>query len=232
MDESHMERDDRTVARPVHDDPADVVRRWLAWFGWGRIVAVGVSAVLVVGGAWLLLRAPAPPVEQGLPMASPAPTAASVSSPSAVAAPSSIGGAFVVVHVAGAVRSPGVYTLHGDARLHDAVDTAGGALEEADLDRLNLAEPLVDGHRIYVPEVGVEPPVSLTSDTAVASGPVDLNRADVSVLQSLPGVGPATAAAIADDRLRNGPFASVDELDRVPGIGPSKLAALRDLVTV
>ena len=64
------------------------------------------------------------------------------------------------------------------------------------------------------------------------SGPVDLNTATVADLEQLPGVGPATAAAIVDDRTRNGPFASVDDLDRVTGIGPAKLAALRDLVTV
>ena len=65
-----------------------------------------------------------------------------------------------------------------------------------------------------------------------ASGPVDLNTATAADLETLPGVGPATAAAIVDDRTRNGPFASVDDLDRVPGIGPAKLAALRDQVTV
>src|SRR5690606_40618425 len=64
------------------------------------------------------------------------------------------------------------------------------------------------------------------------SSDLDLNTATAEQLESLPGVGPSTAAAIVDDRDRNGPFASVDDLDRVPGIGPTKLAALRDLVTV
>jgi len=64
------------------------------------------------------------------------------------------------------------------------------------------------------------------------AGPVDVNTASAEQFETLPGVGPATARAIVDDRQRNGPFASVDELERVPGIGPAKLAALRELVTV
>jgi competence protein ComEA len=64
-----------------------------------------------------------------------------------------------------------------------------------------------------------------------SSGPVDVNNADATLLETLPGVGPATAAAIITERERNGPFLGVDDLDRVPGIGPAKLAALRDLVT-
>ena len=61
---------------------------------------------------------------------------------------------------------------------------------------------------------------------------MDLNRASSTELEALPGVGPATAAAIIDDRQRNGPFATVDDLDRVSGIGPATLARLRELVTV
>lgn len=238
MSDPVTERDGRapepTVVRPQRDDPAEMVRAWLTWFGWGRIVAVAVSIMVVVGGAWLLLRAPTPPVEQALPMTS------NVSSASTTPGPDDPGGStsttdpYVVVHVAGAVRTPGVYSLRRAVRLHDAIDAAGGALDEADLDRINLAEAVVDGQRIYVPEHGVEPPAVVTSSDAspVTSGPVDINRADADTLQTLPGVGPAIAAAIVDDRVRNGPFASVDELDRVSGIGPAKLAAIRELVTV
>lgn len=221
---------ERRVARPADRDLVEIVRAWLAWFGWGRIAAVVVSVAVVIGGGWLLLRAPTPPVEQGLPMTSSASTVSTI----AVADRHSSTTALVVVHVAGAVRSPGVYTLPNGARLHDAVGAAGGAADQADLDRLNLAEVLVDGQRVYVPQIGVEPPAPVVSPsgTTVVSAPIDLNRADATMLQTLPGVGPATAAAIVDDRASNGPFASVDELERVPGIGPAKLAALRDLVTV
>ena len=149
-----------------------------------------------------------------------------------------------MVHVAGAVASPGVYDLDGTARVHDAIVHAGGPTDTADLDALNLAQVLADGQRLYVPTVAErgaldEPflsPATATAPTATATsvpaGPVDLNRATASDLETLPGIGPSTANAIVDDRDRNGPFSSVDDLDRVPGIGPSKLAALRDFVVV
>jgi competence protein ComEA len=138
-----------------------------------------------------------------------------------------------------------VYELSSASRVADAVQAAGGALADGDLDGLNLAALLVDGQRIYVPHVGEVDPASVPSGgapsgctpgggtTPVApAGPIDLNTATASDLETLPGVGPATAAAIVEDREHNGPFPSIDDLDRVPGIGPAKLAALRDQVTV
>jgi competence protein ComEA len=140
----------------------------------------------------------------------------------------------VVVHVAGAVLTPGVYELDAGARVDDAVRTAGGPRSDAELDGLNLAAVVVDGQRVYVPVLGEIDLATVAEGTAAeaAVGPVDLNSATVEQLDALPGVGPATASAIVDDRERNGPFATVDDLDRVPGIGPAKLGAIRDLVTV
>ena len=165
----------------------------------------------------------------------PDPTATVGTSPSATIVPRS-----VVVHVAGAVASAGVYSLAPSARVTDAVTAAGGPVADADLDALNLAAPLADGQRVYVPHVGEVDPAAVPSGLAPADqagdvtsrGPVNVNTATVDDLEGLPGVGPATAAAIVDDRTRNGPFASIDDLERVPGIGPAKLAALRDQVTV
>jgi competence protein ComEA len=126
--------------------------------------------------------------------------------------------------------------------VHEAIERAGGSTADADLDALNLAQTLADGQRLYVPRIGeIDPaeipvlsPVGTAAEvtTNTPLGPVDVNRATAAELETLPGVGPATAAAIVDDRERNGPFATIDELDRVPGIGPSKLDALRDLVIV
>ncbi|MGQ0744592.1 MAG: ComEA family DNA-binding protein [Acidimicrobiales bacterium] len=160
----------------------------------------------------------------------------------------------LVIHAAGAVVRPGVYPVGPGARVADAVAAAGGARPDADLDRLNLAAPLVDGQRVYVARRGEQvgpgsadpagpgplgssgagPPGS--GETGTSSGPtpspVDLNSATVESLDRLPGVGPATAGAILSYRSRVGRFRSVTELLEVPGIGPAKFAALRPLVKV
>jgi competence protein ComEA len=202
--------------------PSEMAAAWLRWFGIGRLVAAAISVAVVAAGAVWLLHAPAPATEAGLPVATP-PTPVPVSSVSA---------ATMVVHVAGAVATPGVHTLHAAARVADAVDAAGGAAPDAELDGINLAAVLADGERVYVPFVGeIDPAVGATAGSAPA-GPIDLNTATAADLEALPGVGPATASAIVDDRDRNGPFASVDDLDRVPGIGAAKLETLRPLVTV
>lgn len=218
---------------PPRPDPprhaADVARRWLAWFGLGRLVLTAASVVVVVAGLSWLVRTEPPPVEATLPMAT-------TSVPST--GPPTTGDRVpdrLLVHVAGAVVAPGVYQLDTGARVDDAVRSAGGPVADAELDGLNLAAPLVDGQRVYVPVVGEIDPATVPSGVAPVDGvvtPVDLNSATVEQLDSLPGIGPATAAAIVDDRDRNGPFSSVDDLERVPGIGPAKLAALLELVTV
>jgi competence protein ComEA len=230
-----------------------VAGEWLHWFGVARLVTSAVSMLIVVGGAVWLLRAPAPATEATIPLAqgsSPAVTLPAVTSmvPSTLAvvevSPLGSGGtppALLVVHVAGAVASPGVYELNPAARVIDAVTIAGGPTADADLDGLNLAAPLADGQRVYVPHAGEVDPAAVPSGGPAAPaesvedarrGPVNVNTATAAELESLPGVGPATAAAIVDERTRNGPFASIDDLERVPGIGPAKLAALRGQVTL
>jgi len=149
----------------------------------------------------------------------------------------------LVVHVAGSVVTPGLVKLSAGARVADAVVAAGGLTPTADADRLNLAESLVDGQRVFVPAAGQEPPppvplsggiVSKGSSPA-AAGPVprvSLNSATAEELDALPGVGPSTAAAIVAYRDQNGPFISIDDLLDVRGIGPAKLEGLVDLVQV
>lgn len=218
---------------------AERARDWITWFGAGRL-AIGVCSVVavVLGGYWLL-RPPAPPVEASLPMA------AGVSATSGPADSTSAGNTAVtvpeaiVVHVAGAVAAPGVYRLPGGARVVDAVTAAGGATPEARTDAVNLAAALHDGDRVYVPtrDESTPPPAGVSgtaggAPAAVPTGPIDLNSATVDELDRLPGVGPATAAAIVAYREANGPFPSVDALAEVRGIGPAKIDAIRDLVTV
>lgn len=217
---------------------------WLTWFGPVRIASTAVAVAIVVAGGYWLVRSPAPPTEAGLPVASASSSGSPTSTlpPPSTAVPSTSAPPLepAVVHVAGAVAVPGVYRLDGDARVHAAIEAAGGPSAEADLNGLNLAAVVADGQRIYVPVAGEVDPSSVPSGPIsdgpssgeAPTGPIDLNRATADVLETLPGIGPATAAAIVDDRDRNGPYASVDDLDRVSGIGPAKLAAIRDLVTV
>ncbi len=213
------------------------LRPWIEWFGVGRLIAGAVTVVLLVGVGWWLLRSPSPPTEAGLPLASATAGSATVASggsagaPPGPAPPTTAGP--LVVHVAGAVVSPGVYELAPGARVQAALEAAGGAVPGADPGALNLAAPVGDGERVYVPMVGEPVPIATGSPAVtVAPEPVDLNQASAAELDALPGIGPATAAAIVEHREQNGPFASVEDLEAVRGIGPAKLDALRDLVRV
>ncbi|MGK2347977.1 ComEA family DNA-binding protein [Actinomyces sp. W5033] len=149
----------------------------------------------------------------------------------------------VAVHVAGAVVSPGVVVLAAGARVADAIDAAGGAVPEADTDQLNLARVLTDGEQVRVPRQGEETltvsagqgPAQPRQDGAggpSVPGRVNLNTADATELETLPGIGPALAQRILSYRAEHGAFTSVDELTAVSGIGSARLEALRDLVVL
>jgi competence protein ComEA len=196
-----------------------------------RILVGGVLlTAVVVAGLWLT-RPPAPPAEAALPFAS---TTVSLPPASTVASEAEV----LVVHVAGAVVVPGIHELPAGSRVVDAIEAAGGLAPDADGARLNLAAPVADGQRVYIPAVGeaAPPPVVGGADpsgpSGAATGPVDLNQADEAALDALPGVGPATAAAIIQHRQEIGRFTSVDQLLDVRGIGEAKLEQLRPLVTV
>ncbi len=147
----------------------------------------------------------------------------------------------VTVYAAGAVARPGVYVVPGRARVADVVAAAGGTLAEANVDQLNLAAKVADAERIYVPRKGEAAPAPGDSPAGASpggptapgpGGPIDLNAADATQLDVLPGVGPTTAKAIVAYRNAHGRFRSVTDLLAVPGIGPAKLDAIRPLVTV
>lgn len=197
----------------------------------GLAAAVAVLLVVVV----VAVRGTPGPAELTLPRA-PSPAEPGGLAPGAVepggAAPGGIDAAAdVFVHAAGAVLRPGVYKVASGGRVTDVVDAAGGPAADADLDQLNLAARVADGERVYVPRRGQVAPAG----GPAASGPpapLDLNTATVEQLDDLPGVGPATARAIADYRSEHGRFTSVSELLEVRGIGPAKLASLRSRVRV
>jgi len=195
------------------------------------IALVAVAAVVVAGaGLWYARSLPKQVEvrEAGGGGGAPPPAAAASASPSGSPTPS-----VLFVHVAGLVRHPGVYQFDNGQRVVDAVNAAGGALQKADLDALNLAALLTDGEQILVPKEGqvVVPPPGGGGTTA-AGALVNVNSASESELESLPGVGPVLAAAIIAYRTEHGPFPTVDALDDVSGIGPATLEDLRPLVTV
>lgn len=199
----------------------------------GRMLAGGaLLAVAVLAVLWLT-RPPAVPPEVSLPFAS---TTVSL----APASPASSVPEVLLVHVAGAVVDPGVHELPTGARVVDAIEAAGGLTPAADGSRINLAARVADGERVYVPAVGEAAPPLLadgagadgSGTSAAPVGPVDLNDADEAALDALPGIGPATAAAIIEHRRQIGRFTSVEQLLDVRGIGEAKLEQLRPLVTV
>jgi competence protein ComEA len=143
----------------------------------------------------------------------------------------------VVVHVAGAVRDPGVYKLPSNARVDDAVARAGGATRRADLGGLNLAAKLDDGRQVLVPEragrgAAAAAPAPGAAAAPAEGQPLNLNTATLEQLDTLSGVGPTTAQKILDYREELGGFSSIEELGEIPGIGEKRLASLREEVTL
>jgi competence protein ComEA len=221
---------------------------WIAFVGIARLFfGVLLSAIAAIS-MWLLVRPSAPLVESVVPHASGVGIVAPLSTlPTPLT---------VRIHVAGAVVHPGVYSVSSSSRVVDAVTAAGGATSRADLERINLAQTIIDTEQVFVPfrtshttKVTVAPrlrptrttvPVSVptipgaipSATTSATTSLINLNSATSAQLDTLPGVGPSTAKAIISYRSRKGPFGKVEDLLNVPGIGPAKVAALRDQVTV
>jgi competence protein ComEA len=187
------------------------------------LVYAALAVAVVVLGARYLRSSPSP--------ATPPPPARVERSPGAAAGPT--------VHVAGAVREPGVYRLRPGSRIDDALRAAGGATARADLSAVNLAAKAEDGRQVLVPErvrAGAPGPADGaapgSAPTPAPGQPLNLNSATLEQLDTLDGIGPTLAQAILDHREENGGFGSVDELAQVPGIGEKRLASLREQVGV
>jgi competence protein ComEA len=181
-----------------------------------RVHIIGaLASLLILAGAVIYLRYPTP---QALEIIEP--------SPSPIPTP-----AQVAVYVTGAVLSPGVYHLPEGSRIEEALQAAGGATVEADLNRVNLARRVHDEEHIYVPKVGEEsPPVA--SGSSSEGGPININTASTAELETLPGIGPTLAQRIVDYREAHGPFAAIEDIIKVRGIGEGLFNEIRDLITV
>lgn len=199
-------------------------------------VALAVALLLVL--AVVVLVTLNPFASRGLELSRAPETPVSVITPQTPVQPERL-----LVHVDGAVVSPGVYALaQSDARLVDAVEAAGGLSEDAETSGLNLASALHDGDKVHVPRAGEAEASSTPAQDAPSAdqgaltggtgGLVNINTASAAELQSLPGVGPSTAEAIVKDREANGAFASPEDLMRVSGIGEKKFAKMQGQVCV
>ena len=133
----------------------------------------------------------------------------------------------VVVHVAGAVRRPGVYRLPEGSRVTDAIERAGGTTPGAARDAINLAAPLADGQQVQIPATSQGAAGPGGTGSGPGDGPISLGSATVEQLDTIEGIGPVTAAAIVEFRDERGGVASIDELDEISGIGPATMEALR-----
>ncbi len=137
----------------------------------------------------------------------------------------------VIVNVAGKVTNPGVYKLPIGSRVVDAINLAGNQLKGIDISDINLARVLVDGEQILV---GTPPAIAAKKAAAKISGsnPLDLNRATLAQLDTLPGIGPVTAQRILDYRSKVGRINAVDELKKISGLGGAKFEEIKNLLRV
>ena len=143
----------------------------------------------------------------------------------------------IIVYISGAVNKPGVFKLRHNARVIDVVNLAGGLTMEADGDKINMAQLLKDGMHINViskvpaGQGGGSGPSNTINKGAVVNL-ININTADKSALDTLPGVGPALAERIMEYRQTNGSFSEIEGLKKVPGFGASKFEKLKDKITI
>jgi competence protein ComEA len=186
----------------------------------GRRVAVGLVVLAAIGllaGYGMAMRARPEPVSVQL---TPAPS------------PEESTGT-VYVHVGGAVERSGLYELPPGSRVNDALEAAGGATANADIDAVNLAAPVSDGDKVLIPERGeTQGPPDQGGSGGSGQQLININTASASDLEALPGIGPALAQRIVAFREERGGFRTIEELLEVSGIGPRTFENLRDLVTV
>jgi len=168
------------------------------------LLGMGLVIGLVVG-ALILILSRAPRGEAIQLLAAPSPEA-------------------MVVHVSGAVENPGLHEIECGSRTQDAINLAGGSLEDPDLERVNLALIIEDGLQIIVP--------FLNQPAGQVGGLININRVSAAELEALPGIGPVSAEAIVEYRFSNGPFAAIQDIMQVPGSGRSTFDEISELIDI
>ena len=152
----------------------------------------------------------------------------------------------IIVHITGEVKNTGILVLKEEARIADAIESAGGATEEADLNKINLAYTLKDGQKIYTPNKEDEENIAYITEgsgnnVSVENGDesemkekinININTASQAELEELPGIGEAIASRIIEYREENGTFNKIEDLLNVKGIGDAKFAEIKEYVVV
>lgn len=151
----------------------------------------------------------------------------------------------IIIHISGQVNNEGVYELEEGSRIIDAINKAGGVTETADTSQINLAEKIEDGVKIYVPKKGEEQAETnnrigettkktqnIIQNKETKSKKININTATEEELDTLPGIGQATAQKIIDYRKQNGKFSKIEEIKEVSGIGDSKFEKIKDLIEI
>lgn len=151
---------------------------------------------------------------------------------------------YIIVDVAGEVQSPSVVELPIDSRVNDAIEAAGGLTKDADISQINRAAALSDGEKIFIPAKSVQTDVEVNGDEpntsdygadpdqAAQSGKININQAEASKLQEIPGVGPVTAEKIIAYRKENGLFRKLEDLKKVSGIGDKTFEKMQPYICI
>jgi len=148
-----------------------------------------------------------------------------------------------VAHICGEVYNPGVYTLPSGSRVQDFLDSAGGPLEDGDMNKINLARIVEDGEQIRVPSVNevvsvdsTPGPAGSTGNTSPGSqgsdGKININTAAIGDLDNLPGIGPVIAQRIVEYRQEKGNFKKIEDIKNVKGIGEKIFENIKDLIVI
>ena len=152
----------------------------------------------------------------------------------------------IFVHIAGCVQKEGMLKLSSNSRIADAIEKAGGLTQEADLSDINLAYLLEDGMKIYIPNQNERQennektknipkeentPSMQIQDTNTKQDVININTATQEELDTLPGIGPATAAKIIAYRKEKGKFNNKEEIKEVSGIGEAKYEKMKEYIS-